>query len=105
MYGFTMHVPAPIELYHSVHQAVVDIIAEEGGGDGLILHLAYETDEGFDLIEVWETKEQSDSFNATVTPKAMERAGVPMVGPPPETEEFDPVGVLTPRIFTPDARV
>jgi hypothetical protein len=99
MYGYTMHIPAPIEVYQAMHKAVMDVIGEEGGGEGLILHLAYGTDRGFDLTEVWESKEQLDAFNETVFPKAMARAGVPMDRPQPETVEFDPIGVTTARPF------
>jgi quinol monooxygenase YgiN len=100
MYGYTTHVPAPIEAYKAVHQAVLEVVAEDGGTEGLVLHLAYATDQGFDLTEVWESKEQFDAFNRDVFPKAMARAGVPMEGPAPEIIEFDPVGVMTPRAFT-----
>ena len=103
MYGYTMHIPAPAEAYLALHKAVADVVREDGGGEGLILHLAYETDRGFDLTEVWESKEDLDTFNATVFPKAMARAGVPMDGPPPETDEFDPIGVMVPAAYTSDA--
>ena len=81
MYGYTMHVPAPIEAYQAIHKAVMELIDEHGGGDGLVLHLAYATDQGFDLTEVWESKEQLDAFNQDVFPKALARAGMPMDGP------------------------
>jgi hypothetical protein len=97
MYGCTLHVPEPIEVYLAVHQAVLDVAEEEGGGDGLVLHLAYPTDRGFDVIEVWESKEQYDAFNRDVFPKAVARAGLPMEGPAPEPVEFSPAGVMIPR--------
>jgi quinol monooxygenase YgiN len=103
MYGCTMHISAPAEAYQATHRAVLEVIAEEGGGEGLILHLAYATEQGFDLTEVWESREHLDAFNETVMPKAMARSGVPMDGPPPETEEFDPIGVMAPRAFASDA--
>ena len=103
MYGFTMHVPAPIEAYQAMHKAVMGVIGEDGGGEGLVLHLAYATDQGFDLTEVWESKEQLDAFNREVLPKAMARTEVPMDGPDPETVEFEPAGVMTPRAYTSDA--
>lgn len=104
MFGYTTHVPAPIEAYKAVHQAVQEVVAEHGGGDGLIVHLAYATDQGFDLTEVWESREQFDAFNRDVFATAMARAGVPMEGPEPELVEFDPVGVVAPRAFTTDSR-
>ena len=97
MYGYTLHVPGPIEMYLTVHQAVMDVAAEEGGVDGLVLHLAYPTDVGFDVIEVWESEDQYDAFNRDVFPKAMARAGAPMEGPAPEPVEFSPTGVMIPR--------
>ena len=68
-----------------------------------MLHLAYATDRGFDLTEVWESKEQFNAFNQDVFPKALARAGVPLDGPEPETLEFEPAGVMTPRAYTSDA--
>ena len=103
MYGYTMHIPAPIEVYYAMHKAVVDVVDEEGGGEGLVLHFAYSTEAGFDLTEVWESKEELDAFNRDVFPKAMARAGMPMDGPSPEPLEFVPAAVMTPRAFAFDA--
>ena len=75
MYGYTMQVPAPAEAYQAMHKAVLEVIGEGGGGDGLILHLAHETEQGFDLTEVWESKDQLDAFNQTVFPKAWHGRG------------------------------
>jgi hypothetical protein len=102
MYGYTMHVPVPAEEYLSMHKAILAVIDEDGGGEGLVLHLARANDGGCDLTEVWESKEQLDEFNRTVFPKAMARAGLPMDGPLPEAVEFDPLVVVTPRTFTSD---
>jgi hypothetical protein len=103
MYGYTVHIPAPIEVYQTMHRAVLQVMDEEGGGDGLVLHLAYPTDAGFDLTEVWESKEDLDAFNRDVFPKAMARAGLPIDGPPAEPVEFMPAAVMTPRAFAFDA--
>ena len=96
MYGITTHVLAPSDTYHAVHRAVMSVAEEQGAGEGLVLHLAYATDEGFDIVEVWESQEYAEAFNATVMPAAMERAGLPTDGPEPRVEEFDPIGVLVP---------
>lgn len=103
MYGYTMHIPAPIEDYQAMHKAVLEVVDEQGGGEGLVLHFAYPTEEGFDLTEVWESKEDLDTFNRDVFPKAMARAGMPMDGPPPTPFEFTPAAVMTPRAFAYDA--
>jgi hypothetical protein len=98
MYGVTTHVTAPSEAYHAVHRAVMGVVEEQGGGEGLVLHLAYATDEGFDVVEVWESREQADAFNTTVLPVALKRAGVPTDGPEPRVEEFEPMGVMVPAV-------
>ena len=100
MYGYTMHVPAPIESYNALHKAVMEVSDEVGGVEGLVLHLAYATDQGFDLTEVWESEEHFRTFNRDVFPKAMTRAGVPMDGPQPEPVEFTPAAVMTPRAYS-----
>ena len=104
MYGYTLHVPAPIQVYQAMHKAVLEVLSEDGGGEGLVLHLAYATEGGFDLTEVWESKEEFDAFNVAVFPKAMARAGMPVDGPTPVPVEFNPAGVMTPRAFTFDAQ-
>lgn len=103
MYGYTAHIPAPAEAYHAMHQAVMDVVGEEGGSEGLVVHLACATDRGVDVTEVWTSKEELDAFNKTVLPKAMARAGVPLDGPLPQTEELDVIGLVVPRPVTSDA--
>jgi hypothetical protein len=41
MHGYTMNIPASIEVYRAMHKAVLEVMDEEGGGGGLVLHLAY----------------------------------------------------------------
>jgi hypothetical protein len=96
MYGCTTHVQAPVETYHAVHREVMKVVEEQGGGEGLLLHLAYATEEGFDSVDVWESRAQADVFNATVMPIALERAGVPIDRPHPRVDEFDPIGLVVP---------
>jgi hypothetical protein len=102
MYGYTLHVPAPIEAYRALHDAVQAVVAEDGGAEALILHLAYATDSGFDLTEVWESKADLERFDREVFPKALARSGVPMDGPQPEPVEFVPAAVITARTFDSD---
>jgi hypothetical protein len=96
MYAFTTHVSATSEAYQAVHRAVMEVVEEQGGGDGLVLHLACATQEGFDVTEVWDSREQADAFNATVMPVAMERAGIGADGPEPRVEELNPIGIMVP---------
>ena len=103
MYGYTLHFPAPVEVYLAMHKAVLEVVEEEGEAAGLILHFAYPTDQGFDLTEVWESKEHLDTFTRDVFPRAMARAGLPADGPQPPPDEFTPAAVMTPRAFNSDA--
>ena len=103
MYGYTMHFPAPIDAYLAMHKAILEVLDEEGGAEGLLLHVAYPTDGGFDLTEVWESKEHFATFDRDVFPKAMSRAGLPVDGPRPAPDEFTPAVVMTPRAFSSDA--
>lgn len=92
-YAYTVDVPAPIEMYDVVH-AEVD---RRGGGhaDGLIVHLARATAAGFQVLEVWESKEQCDRFGAEVVGPAMAQLGAGGVPEPPR-EEFEPRGLMVP---------
>ncbi|MFM6849016.1 MAG: hypothetical protein ACKOVB_07905 [Terrabacter sp.] len=103
MYGYTLHFPAPIDVYLTMHRAIMEVVSEDGEVEGLLLHYAYPTQEGFDLVEVWESKDQLEAFNRDVLPKAMARAGVPADGPMPQPVEFTPAVVLTPRAFSSDS--
>ncbi|WP_374971246.1 hypothetical protein [Terrabacter sp. BE26] len=103
MYGYVLHFPAPIDAYLAMHKAVLETLSEDGGGEGLLVHFAYPTEQGFDLTEVWESKDQLDAFNRDVFPKAMARAGLTMDGAQPTPVEFEPAAVMTPRAFNSDA--
>lgn len=101
-YGVIVRVRAPIEAYDAVH---AEITRATGPGQipGCILHIGRTTQDGFEIIEVWQTKEQADTFNRDVGLPAMRRAGMPDDGPPPEVVEFDPRTVVTYGPFTTDA--
>jgi hypothetical protein len=82
-YGVVYTVPAPIEMYDAVHTETMKHPA-----DGLVMHLARKVDGGFQVIEVWESKEQHDRFSAEVVgPIVVRLAGADAAGPAPE--EFD----------------
>ena len=60
-----------------------------------VLHIGRASEDGFEIIEVWETKKQADTFNRDVGWAAMKRAGIPDDGPRPEVIEFATRAVLT----------
>ena len=95
-WAVTMDVPEPVELYDAVHRALL----ERTGGvvDGLLVHLARQTGEGFQVVEVWESREDFERYSAEVVgPLATEvlqgRSRRPTVATP-----FDVRGLVLPRV-------
>lgn len=100
MYGYTMRVAQDIGTYQAMHQAVVDLMGDNR--DGLILHMAAPSANGFEVTEVWQSKDLLDAFNRDILPAAMQRAGVTMDPADVQVTEFDPVVVITPGPYSSD---
>jgi hypothetical protein len=94
-YGFVMDVRAPIEFYDALHAAIG---RRSGAGvDGAILHVGRATGTGFQIIEVWESKEQFDRFTAEVVgPVIAELSAGRLLADEPTIEEFEPRGLVVP---------
>jgi hypothetical protein len=58
-HGLVMKVPAPTEFYDALHTEVGR--RSTGRADGLLLHVGRVTDEGFEVLEIWESKENPGS--------------------------------------------
>ncbi len=94
-FGFSMDVPAPEELYDALHAEVKR--RSSGPVDGLLLHLGRATRDGFQVIEVWETREQCDRFDQDVVlPVLAELTQGQPSRPAPPREEFEPRGLMVP---------
>jgi hypothetical protein len=93
-YGFVMDVPAPIEAYEAMHAEITR--RTTGPVEGLLLHLGRATARGFQIVELWESKEQYLRYDAElVQPVVAEMAaGQPPVEP--TVEEFEPRGLILP---------
>jgi hypothetical protein len=65
-HGIIATVPAPIEMYTAVNAQVMEKMGGERAPDGLLAHIARKTADGFQVIEVWESKQQSDKFQDDV---------------------------------------
>jgi hypothetical protein len=76
-YSFVVDVPAPIEMYDATHAAVAAAA-------------------GFQVVEVWESKEHCERFNQTVVGPAIAAltGGQPM--PQPPIASFDVRGLVIP---------
>ncbi len=95
-YGFVMDVPAPIQFYDALHAE----LRRRTSGDvveGLLLHLARQTSTGFQVTEVWESKELCDRYTAEVINPAVEQlSGGRSLPMEPAVDEFEPRGLVLP---------
>jgi hypothetical protein len=93
-YGFVMDVPAPIEAYEAMHAEIGRRAV--GRVEGLLFHLGRATPRGFQIIEVWESKEQADRYDAEIVqPVVAEMSAGRPLGEP-TMEEFEPRGLIVP---------
>ena len=95
MYGVLSRVPAPVEMYDAVHAEVGR--RGEGKVDGLLVHVGRATDDGFEVLEVWESREHFERYNRNVVGPVMADLAP---GPPPTPgqgyAEFDVRGLVLP---------
>jgi hypothetical protein len=79
-----------------VEAVSADVGAAENPPDGLIVHIAIETNDGVRIVDIWDTAEHFERFNAerldASVGKVMAEHGLSMDGPPPAgniVEAFD----------------
>jgi hypothetical protein len=96
MYGVITTVPAPVEMYDAMHAEMAKRVGTSV--DGLLVHVGRATTDGFQTLEVWESKQHYDRANTDVVfPLMRELAGDQ---PPPSieqgTETFELHGLVIP---------
>jgi hypothetical protein len=96
VYGVITTVPAPVEMYDGMHAEIIKRVGTSV--DGLLVHVGRATPDGFQVLEVWESKEHYDRANTDILfPLMRELAGDQ---PPPSieqaTEAFDVHGLVIP---------
>lgn len=64
MYGLISSVPAPVELYDGAHAEIGR--RSEGKAEGLLVHVGRATPSGFEVIEVWESREHFERYTREV---------------------------------------
>lgn len=101
-YAITVRVRMPIEAYDTTHAEVLKQAPSDDAG-GLILHVARAVPEGFEVFEVWESREHAEKFNREVVFPAMERLGIDSTGDEAQIEEFEPHTVLVPQPYSLEA--
>jgi hypothetical protein len=94
-YGVIVTVPAPVDTYDALHR---ELLRQTGGNvEGLLVHIARVTQEGFQVIEVWETKEHYDRGNREVLwPLSAKIFGDQPSGAAPASDEFEVRGLVVP---------
>ena len=80
-YAVVQDIPASWEHYAALAHAISHPVP-----DGLIVHVAGPTDEGFRTIEVWETREAWQRFRDDLPGSALPRG---VVSAPPMLRELD----------------
>jgi hypothetical protein len=96
MYGVITTIPVPVETYDAVHAEMLKRVGTTV--DGLLVHIGRATTDGFQTLEVWDSKEHYDRANTDIVfPLMRELAGDQ---PPPSTEPaietFDLHGLVIP---------
>jgi hypothetical protein len=96
MYGVITTVPAPVEMYDGVH---AELLSQASAGvDGLLVHVGRATTDGFQTLEVWESKEHYDRANTDIVFPLIRKLAGDQPLPPMEqvTEIFDVRGLVLP---------
>jgi hypothetical protein len=97
MYGVITTVPAPVEMYDGMH---AEMTKRAGTSiDGLLVHVGRATTDGFEVLEVWESKEHYDRANTDIVFPLMRELAGDQSPPSIEqaTEAFDVHGLVIPR--------
>ena len=96
-WGVITDVAAPAEVYDAMHARLLDLTG--GRADGLLVHLARATDTGFQIVDVWESKDYYERYQAEVLgPMLAEMSGPDRPpGDAPVATEFDVRGLVIPR--------
>jgi hypothetical protein len=95
VYGVVSRVPAPVELYDALHAELHRRV--EGKVEGLLVHIGRATDDGFEVVEVWESQEHFERYNRDVVgPVMAEMAPGPPPAPGQGYDEFDVRGLIVP---------
>src|SRR5688500_1536933 len=94
-HGLVMKVPAPTEFYDALRTEVGRRSTDRA--DGLLLHVGRVTDDGFEVLEVWESKETCDRvFAEVVWPAVAAVSGAHAPRGEPVMMEFEPRGLIIP---------
>ncbi|TFV79490.1 hypothetical protein E4P39_02360 [Blastococcus sp. CT_GayMR19] len=95
-WGLITDVAAPAQVYDAMHARLLDLTG--GKADGLLVHLARATETGFQIVDVWESKDRFERYQTElIGPLLAELTGAD--GPAseaPVVREFDVRGLVVP---------
>jgi len=91
-WGLIMDVAAPAQVYDAMHARVLD--RPGSMVDGLLVHVARATDAGFQIIEVWESRDDYERSRAELVGLLADVPGE--AAPAGEVTEFDVRGLVVP---------
>ena len=100
MYGVIITVPAPVQMYDGMHAEMLKMQRRTGTSvDGLLVHVGRATPDGFEVLEVWESKEHYDGANADIVVPLMRQLAGDQPAPQIEqsTKAFEVHGLVIPR--------
>ena len=95
VYGVITHLAAPIEAYDAIHSG---FLARQTDTplDSLLVHIGCPDGAGFQVIEIWESKERFDQVNREVVAPMVAEAAEGAVPAAPRIEEFEVRGLVLP---------
>jgi hypothetical protein len=91
-YSYTADIPAPIEMYDAMHAAIKEAVGTSA--DGLLVHIGRGTESGFQVTEVWESKDKFDKFVNEIAGPIMARLSGGQAPPGLPTNEFELRGLV-----------
>ena len=96
MYGVITTFPAPVEMYDGMHAEMLSRVGMSF--EGLLVHIGRATTDGFQTLEVWESKDDYGRANSEIIfPLMRELAGdQPPPSMEPAAETFDVHGLVIP---------
>jgi hypothetical protein len=98
MYGVVTNVPAPVEVYDRMHAELIKRASTSLAGTGLLVHVGRATADGFELFQVFESKEHYDRAMEISASLMRELAGdLPQPSTEQSTEVFEVRGIVIPR--------
>ncbi len=97
MYGVTSTMRAPVGTYDGMHAEMIKRVGI--AIDGLLVHIGRAHPDGFEVLEIWESKEQYDRANVDIVfPLLSELLGdAPDPSMVPQTTVLDVRGLVIPR--------